>query len=58
MGGRELSVLTSDDGDYLSQGDTISGFFDEGTAGITQSLRDIMDGLGEIKEELYGTHKC
>lgn len=53
MGERELSVLTSDDGDYLSQGDTINGFFDEGTAGITQSLRDIMDGLGEIKEELY-----
>lgn len=53
MGERELSVLTSDDGNYLGQGDTINGFFDEGTAGITQSLRDIMEGLNEVKEELY-----
>lgn len=52
MGERELNVLSGDSRDYIVAGDTVSGFYEEGAAGITRGLREIMAGMREIKTEL------
>lgn len=52
MGERELSVLSGDSKEYVAHGDTVAGFYDEGTAGITKGLRGIMASLNTIKSDL------
>lgn len=56
MGERELNVLSGDSKDYIAPGDTVKGFYEEGAAGITKGLREIMAGLRDVKDELVKTN--
>lgn len=56
MGERELNVLSGDSKEYIAAGDTVNGFYEEGAAGITRGLREILAGLREIKSDLGKTN--
>ena len=45
MGEREVCVLLGDSKSYLKNGDTISGFYDEGTAGLSRKFKIIISDL-------------
>lgn len=52
MGERELSVLSGDSREYVAEGDTVKGLYEEGTAGITKSLKQILHDIRDIEAEL------
>ena len=55
MGERELNVLSGDGREYVADGDTVKGMYEEGASGVTKSLREILSGIREIREELEAT---
>ena len=55
MGERELNVLSGDGKEYIADGDTVKGMYEEGAAGITRNLREILAGIREIRQELEAT---
>ena len=52
MGEREMSVLTGDSQDYIADGDTVNGLYDNGTSGISKDLFAAMESLIEIKDKV------
>lgn len=52
MGEREMCVLTGDSSVYISDGDTLNGNFDEGTAGVTKNIKVVFENLSMIKAQL------
>lgn len=55
MGERELNVLSGDGTEYVADGDTVKGLYEEGAAGITRGLREILADIRELREELERT---
>lgn len=55
MGERELNVLSGDGKEYVANGDTVKGLYEEGATGVTKSLREILADLRELREELEKT---
>ena len=49
MGEREMSIITGNSDRLVAEGDTVSGLYDEGTAGISKSLAIVFKDLEEIK---------
>ena len=49
MGEREMSVITGNSSKLVAEGDTVSGLYDEGTAGISKNLAIVFKDLEEIK---------
>lgn len=52
MGEREMCVLTGDAKEYISDGDTVIGHYDEGTSGVFKSLDTSLTSLSQIKDAL------
>ena len=52
MGEREMSILTGDSPELVSDGDTLPGQFDEGMTGVSKKLTGIMDGIVEIRDTM------
>lgn len=52
MGEREMCVLTGDAKEYISDGDTVIGHYDEGTSGVFKSLDTSLVSLVQIKDAL------
>ena len=50
MGEREMNILTADDGDWIVDGDTVNGSFDDGLAGVGKVLLDAIDDVGKMKD--------
>ncbi|MBO7414069.1 MAG: MCE family protein [Fibrobacter sp.] len=55
MGERELNVLSGDGKEYVADGDTVKGFYEEGASGITKGLREILADIRELRVELEKT---
>ena len=55
MGERELNVLSGDGKEYVADGDTVKGLYEEGASGITKGLREILADMRELREELEKT---
>ena len=49
MGEREMSIITGNSDRLVAEGDTVSGLYDEGTAGISKSLAIVFKDFEEIK---------
>ena len=49
MGEREMSVITGNSSRLVAEGDTVSGLYDEGTAGISKNLAIVFKDFEEIK---------
>ena len=49
MGEREMSVITGNSSRMVAEGDTVSGLYDEGTAGISKNLAIVFKDFEEIK---------
>lgn len=52
MGERELSVLTGDGQDFISDGDTVNGHYDEGANAVGRNLAIILSELDSITTQL------
>jgi phospholipid/cholesterol/gamma-HCH transport system substrate-binding protein len=52
MGEREMCILTGDSHEYVADGDTLFGQFDEGMSGVSRKLSTIMGDVGEIRDSL------
>ena len=52
MGEREMSIITGDASKMVCEGDTVSGLYDEGTAGISKNLSAIFDDVDDVKKML------
>jgi len=52
MGEREVNVICGDSQDYIADGDTVRGLFDNGTSGISKDLMIAFDNLREIKDKM------
>ena len=55
MGERELNVLSGDGKEYVADGDTVKGFYEEGATGNTKGLRQIIADIRELRVELEKT---
>ena len=49
MGEREMSIITGDSQKMVCDGDTVSGLYDEGTAGISKNLSAIFKDIDDVK---------
>ena len=49
MGEREMSVITGNSSRLVAEGDTVSGLYDEVTAGISKNLAIVFNDFEEIK---------
>ena len=52
MGEREMCILTADSDDFISDGDTVNGHYDEGTSGVSRDLFEALESLDEITATL------
>ena len=52
MGEREVNVICGDAQDYIADGDTVKGVFDNGTSGISKDLMAACENLREIKDKM------
>jgi len=52
MGEREMCVLTADDDDWVVDGDTVSGTYDDGIAGVGAVFLDALKDLDEMKQAI------
>ena len=52
MGERELSVLTGDGQDFISDGDTVNGHYEEGANAVGRNLAIILSELDSITTQL------
>lgn len=52
MGEREMSVISGDSQDYIADGDTVRGIFDNGTSDISKDLFAALNSLEEIKNKM------
>ena len=52
MGEREVNVICGDAQDYIADGDTVKGVFDNGTSGISKDLMAAFENLREIKDKM------
>ena len=52
MGERELSVLTGDGQDFIADGDTVNGYYEEGANAIGRNLATILSELDSITTQL------
>lgn len=52
MGEREMSVLTGDSPELVSEGDTLPGNFDVGMTGVSQKLTYIMNSVFEVRDTM------
>ena len=50
MGEREMSILTADDSDWIVDGDTVIGNYDDGIAGVGKVLLDAIDDVNQMKD--------
>lgn len=50
MGEREMSILTADDSDWIVEGDTVFGSYDDGIAGVGKVLLDAIDDINQMKD--------
>lgn len=50
MGEREMSILTADDSDWIVEGDTVFGNYDDGIAGVGKVLLDAIDDINQMKD--------
>lgn len=48
MGEREMCILTGDGKDFIADGDTVVGHFDDGTSGLSKSLAQIFTDLDDV----------
>ena len=49
MGEREMSIITGDANKLVCDGDTVSGLYDEGTAGISKNLSAIFSDVDDVR---------
>jgi phospholipid/cholesterol/gamma-HCH transport system substrate-binding protein len=52
MGEREMSVISGDSHEYIADGDTVRGIFDNGTSDISKDLFAALNSLEEIKNKM------
>ncbi|MCQ2054400.1 MAG: MlaD family protein [Fibrobacter sp.] len=52
MGEREMCVLSGDATEYIADGDTVKGLFENGTSGISKDLFEAMESLNEVKNQI------
>lgn len=52
MGEREMCVLTAEDQDWIADGDTVYGSFDDGLSGVSEMLVKALGDLDEMKGTL------
>ena len=52
MGEREMSVLTGDSKDYIADGDTVDGYYEEGANAVGKNLSIILSELDSITTRL------
>lgn len=52
MGEREMCVLTGDAREYISDGDTVIGHYDEGMSGVFNNLEIALESWSDIKTAL------
>lgn len=52
MGEREMSVISGDSQDYIADGDTVNGIFDNGTSDISKDLFTALRHLEDIKIQI------
>ena len=52
MGEREMCILSGDGTDFVAEGDTVWGSFDDGTSGLSKSLAEIFSELSEMTDTL------
>lgn len=52
MGEREMCILSGDSEQFISDGDTLVGRFDEGTSGVFKNLTEAFDDLTTIRDTL------
>ena len=50
MGEREMNILTADDGDWIVDGDTVFGAYDDGITGVGNVLISAIKDLDEMKD--------
>lgn len=52
MGEREMNILTADDGDWIVDGDTVYGAFDDGLSGVSAMLKDAIADLDTMQQQI------